>query len=89
MVQTDDEITQNLAERLYWEVARRDDTRVARRLHRKQLVDGVYQLDEGALLDDFSHFSQAIGVMALLSWSTAQPPNARCAPSYSTSCSKG
>jgi Transposase DDE domain len=66
MGQTHDEITQNLAERLCWEVADRDDARVARRLYRKPLVDGVYRLNEGALLDDFLHFLQAIGVMALL-----------------------
>jgi hypothetical protein len=66
MGQTFDEITQNLAERLCWEVARRDDSRVARRLYRKPLVDGVYRLDEGALLDDFFHFLQAIGIMGLL-----------------------
>jgi hypothetical protein len=66
MGQTQDEITENLAERLCWEVARRDDSRVARRLYHKQLVDGVYRLDEGALLDDFVHFLQAMGVMALL-----------------------
>jgi hypothetical protein len=66
MGQTHDEITQNLAERLCWEVARRDDARVARRLYRKQEVDGVYRLDEGAVLDDFLHFLQAIGVRALL-----------------------
>jgi Transposase DDE domain len=66
MGQTHDEITQNLAERLCWQVARRDDTRIARRLYRKQLVDGVYRLDEGALLDDFFHFLRAIDVMALL-----------------------
>jgi hypothetical protein len=66
MSQTQDEITQNLAERLCWEVARRDDARVARRWYRKQLVDGVYRLDEGALLDEFFHFLQAIGVMSLL-----------------------
>jgi hypothetical protein len=66
MGQTRDEITENLAERLCWEVAQRDDARVARRLYRKQLVDGVYRLDEGALLDDFFHFLQAIGVMSLL-----------------------
>jgi hypothetical protein len=66
MGQISDEITQNLAERLCWEAARRDDSRVARRLYRKQLVDGVYRLDEGALLDDFFHFLQAIGVMGLL-----------------------
>jgi hypothetical protein len=66
MGQTHNEITQNLAERLCWEVARRDDSRVARRLYRKQVVDGVYRLDEGAVLDDFFHFLQAIGVMGLL-----------------------
>jgi hypothetical protein len=66
MGQTHDEITQNLAERLCWQVARRDDTRVARRLYRTQVVDGVYRLEAGALLDDFFHFLQAIGVMALL-----------------------
>ena len=66
MGQTRDETTQNLAERLCWEVAHRDDLRVARRLYRKQIVDGVYRLDEGAVLDDFFHFLQAIGVMALL-----------------------
>jgi hypothetical protein len=65
MGQTPDESTQNLAERLCWESARRDDSRVARRLYRKHLVDGVYRLDQGALLDDFLHFLQAIGVMAL------------------------
>ncbi|MGH8060037.1 MAG: transposase, partial [Candidatus Entotheonellia bacterium] len=66
MRQTNDELTQNLAERWCWEVARRDDTRVARRLYRKQEVDGVYRLDEGAVLDDFFQFLRTIGVMALL-----------------------
>ena len=66
MRQTHDDITQNLAERLCWEVARRDDTRVARRLYRKPEVDGLYRLDEGAVLDEFFHFLQAIGVMSLL-----------------------
>jgi hypothetical protein len=31
------------------------------------VVDGVYRLDEGAVLDDFCHFLDTIGVMALLS----------------------
>jgi hypothetical protein len=66
MLQTHDEITQNLAERLCWEVARRDDTRVARRLYRKQEVDGVYRRDAGAVLDDVFHCLDQIGVMALL-----------------------
>jgi hypothetical protein len=66
MAQTREAMSQNLAERWCWQVARRDDNRIARRLYGKQVVDGVYRLDEGALLDDFFHFLQAPGVMALL-----------------------
>src|SRR5215813_3052105 len=66
MGQTHEAITQNLAERLCWQAARRDDTRVARRLYRKPVVDGVYRLDEGALLDDFFHFWRELGVLDLM-----------------------
>jgi Transposase DDE domain len=62
MTQTREEIEQNLTERLCWQVARRDDSRIARCLYRKQEVDGVYQLDEGALLDDFFYFLDGLGV---------------------------
>ena len=62
MAQTREELRENLAERLCWQAARRDDARVARRLYRKQVVDGVYQLGEGALLDDFFYFLQELGV---------------------------
>ena len=62
MEQTREAIEQNLAERLCWQAAHRDDARVARRLYRKQVVDGVYQLDAGALLDDFFYFLQELGV---------------------------
>ena len=66
MGQTHAELTENLAERWCWEVARRDDLRIARRLYREAVVDAVYRLDAGALLDDFFHFLQGIGLMALL-----------------------
>jgi hypothetical protein len=66
MAQTREAMTQNLAERLCWQVARRDDARVARRLYRKQVVDGVYRLDEGAVLDDFFYFLHELGVVDLL-----------------------
>jgi putative transposase len=46
MGQTREAVTQNLAERLCWQAAQRDDSRVARRLYRKEVVDGVYRLDE-------------------------------------------
>ena len=66
MNQTREGVAQNLAERLCWQAARRDDSRVARRLYRKQVVDGVYRLDEGALLDDFFYFLHQLGVVELL-----------------------
>ena len=53
MGQTHTELTENWAERWCGEVARRDEVRIARRLYRKEVVDGVYRLDEGALLEDF------------------------------------
>jgi hypothetical protein len=42
-------------------VARREDSRVARRLDRKPVVDGVYRLDEGAWLEDVCAFWQERG----------------------------
>src|SRR5262245_22739178 len=65
MRHTKEKRAQNLAERWCWEVAHRDDSRVARRLYRQQEVEGVYRLDEGAVLDDCFHFLDQIGVMAL------------------------
>jgi hypothetical protein len=50
---------------LCWQAAQRADARVARRLYRKEVVDGVYRLDEGALLDDFFHFLRELGVLEL------------------------
>jgi hypothetical protein len=66
MGQTREALTQNLAERLCWQAAQRDDARVARRLYRKEVVDGVYRLDEGALLDDFFQFLRELGVVELM-----------------------
>jgi DDE family transposase len=66
MGQSREAITQNLTERLCWQAAQRDDARVARRLYRKEVVDGVYRLDEGALLDDFFQFLRELGVLELM-----------------------
>jgi hypothetical protein len=90
MEQTRHDSTQNLAERMCWEVARRDDSRVARRLYRRYLVDGVYRLDEGALLDDFFHFlDQVGGDGGCCRRSMARPATARWSPSCRMSCSTG
>jgi hypothetical protein len=65
MGHTRDERTQHVAARWWWEVARREDSRGARRLSRQLAVDGVYRLDEGAVLDDFCHCLPVLGVRPL------------------------
>jgi len=64
-VQSQDDIKTNLVERLDWRFARRDDHRVARRLWKRQGVDAIYSLEEGALLDAFVHFLDEVKVLAL------------------------
>jgi hypothetical protein len=66
MGQTREAITQHLAARWCWQAAHREDTRVARRLYRQPAVDGVYRLDEGAVLDDFFHSLRPLGVLDLM-----------------------
>lgn len=61
-----DEVTQNPTELLRWDVAGRDDARIARRLYRKQPIDGGYRLDAGVLPHDVFRCLEAVGVMALL-----------------------
>jgi hypothetical protein len=54
MRHTKDELAQYVAERYCWEVARRDDTGIARRLYRKQEVDGIYPWMKGRCCMIFS-----------------------------------
>jgi hypothetical protein len=51
---------------LCWQAAYRDEARVARRLDRQHVVDGVYRLEAGALLDDFFQFWRELGVLDLM-----------------------
>jgi hypothetical protein len=85
MRQTPEAVQQNLAERLCWQAAYRDDSRVARRLYHKPVVDGVYQLDEGALLDDFFYFLQELG--GATGWATSRVQRSRVRWSRSSSMS--
>jgi hypothetical protein len=61
MAQRREAITQHLAARLCGQVARRHDSRGARRLERKPVVDGVDRLDEGAWRDDYFSFRHELG----------------------------
>lgn len=55
-----------LLERLSWQVAERDDTQVAQALYDKEAVDGIYNADGAALLDEFFRFIRSRGVMKLM-----------------------
>jgi hypothetical protein len=48
-----------------WSRTGNDGARGARCPYRKQVVDGLYQLDDRAILDGFYHFLDAIDVMGL------------------------
>jgi hypothetical protein len=62
-MQSRTDVTTNLVERLDWRCARRDESRIARRLWQKQAVDAIYSLEEGAILDEFVHFLDEMGVL--------------------------
>ena len=47
MVSRREVMTQNLAERWYWQATGRDDARGAA-VEPQQVIDGVYRLDEGS-----------------------------------------
>jgi hypothetical protein len=55
--------TTNLAEQLDWRFARRDDSRIARQLGKKRAVDAIDSPEEGAILDEFVHCLDEIGVV--------------------------
>lgn len=66
MPQTREKMTQHPAERLWWEGARLDEARVARRRSHQPVVDGVYRLDAAAVLDELFPFLRELGVMTWL-----------------------
>src|SRR2546425_4598559 len=53
-------------ERLSWQLARRDDQRVAQGLYAGEAIEEMHQLSEAGLLDEFFVFLEQIGMMAQL-----------------------
>ena len=53
-------------ERLSWQLARRDDERVAQGLYAGEAIEEMHQLSEAGLLDEFFVFLEQIGMMAQL-----------------------
>ena len=62
--QTPTEVRQNLMDQLEWQVAERDDKRVAELLYAGEKADGVHTLDEAGLLDEFFAFLEESQVMS-------------------------
>jgi len=53
-------------ERLSWQLARRDDKRVAQGLYVGEEIEEMHELSEAGLLDEFFVFVEEIGLMAVL-----------------------
>jgi len=64
--QSADEVRKNLINQLSWRAAERDDQKVAQAIHAGAELDGVYGLNEAGLLDEFWHFLETVGVLALV-----------------------
>jgi len=62
-MQSPEDVTTNLVERLDWRFARRDERRIARRLWQKQAVDAISSLAEGAIVDECVHCLDEVGVL--------------------------
>ena len=61
-----EEVRQTALGRLSWQIAQRDDQRVAQAVHQGEELDAVYNLDEAGLLDEFYHFLETIGFLDLI-----------------------
>ena len=53
-------------ERLSWQLARRDDQRVAHGLYAGEAIEEMHELSEAGLLDEFFAFLEEIGMMRVL-----------------------
>ncbi len=53
-------------ERLNWQLAWRDDARVAQALYAGEELEEMHQLSEAGLLDEFFAFLEEIGMMAVV-----------------------
>lgn len=62
--QSEQEVRENLFDQLDWQVAQRDDARIAQQLHAGEKMEGVHTLDEAGLLDEFFAFLEESQVLS-------------------------
>src|SRR5437868_13528177 len=53
-------------ERLNWQLARRDDQRVAQALYAGEEIEELHELSEAGLLDEFFVFLEQVGLMPII-----------------------
>ena len=63
---TQEQMQNNLIERLFWHTSERDESKVADHLFFRKEMDTVYTLDEATLFDFFFHYLREIEVFPLL-----------------------
>ena len=64
--QSENEVRENIVNKLSWQLAERDEKRIAKEIHEGGEIDAVYGLDECGLLDGFYLFLEEAGVLGLL-----------------------
>lgn len=64
--QSEDEIVGNVVTKLSWEMATRNDQRVARSIYQGKEISGIYGLEETGLLDGFYEYLEKLGIIKLL-----------------------
>ncbi len=58
--------SENIAERLNWHTAKKDQERIAKKLASEQEVDEIYMLGDAGLFDNFFSFLEEFGIMEIL-----------------------
>jgi len=64
--QTCGEIEEHIIRKLSWAMAGRDDNKVAKYIHEKRQMDGVYNMEDGGLLDGFYEWMDKGKIIELL-----------------------
>ena len=63
---TKQQASENIAERLNWHTAKKDQKMVAKKLATEQEVDEIYVLEDAGLFDNFFFFLEEFGIMEII-----------------------
>jgi len=66
MKQTNEEIERNITDKLQWQMAERDEVRIAKGIYEGKGIDAVYSLEDNGLLDGFYEYLEEKKIIELL-----------------------